>query len=460
MSETELLEPWKELRALLADQAGAEIRALVETLTPTDLARALSRLEEEERAEILQMLGPEAAADLLGELSDVQAADIIEDLPSHKAAEIVNEIASDHRADILAELDERDLHAILSHMHPEEADDARRLLQYPEDTAGGIMVTDFVVYPQSLTAGDVLKDMRENAERYSDIGVQYAYVSSDQGTLVGVVRLRDLLLAPANKPLAKLMIVNPIYVLADAPIDEIQEIFDRYTFWVLPVTDSETRLVGVVRRADLHEAIGEERDKAFLRYSGIISGEELRDMPLRERSFGRLQWLALNMTLSVAAASVILAFEDTIDSVFALVFFMPIICNMSGCSGNQAVAVSIRELTLGIINPSDFTRVLGKEVGVALINGAVLGSVLGSLAFGLNYFFWQDKPYLGLVIGGAFMLNTVLAVSLGGILPLLLRKLGGDPALGAPPILTTITDMCGFLLVLSFATAAIAVGIL
>jgi magnesium transporter len=460
MPELNLQEPWKDLRELLATQSAPDVMALLDQLSPMDIARALTRLDDDERHDLLHLIEPEEAAGLIEELSDVQAADLIDALPAEKAAEIVNELDSDHQADILAEMDEEDAEAILDHLSPEDAAEVRKLLQYPENTAGSIMITDFVVYEQDMTVADVIHDMRENAERYSDFGVQYAYVASKRGTLIGVIRMRDLLLARSEMPLARIMIVNPIYVLALMPLDEVEELFDRYTFWAVPVTDDEGKMVGVVRRSDLHEALGELQEQAFLRFSGIVGGEELRDLPLRERAGRRLSWLGLNMFLSICAASVILVFEGTISRVFALVFFMPIICNMSGCSGNQAVAVSIREMALGIIEPEDFARVWAKEFWMGVINGAVLGTILGTVAFLLNRFLWHDTPLLGLVIGGAFMLNTVIAVSLGGLIPLALKYLKADAALGAPPILTTITDMCGFLLVLTLATLALASGVL
>ena len=170
-------------------------------------------------------------------------------------------------------------------------------------------------------------------------------------------------------------------------------------------------------------------------------------MPLRTRSFRRLSWLSINIVLNVIAASVIAAYQDTLSAVIALAVFLPIISDMSGCSGNQAVAVSIRELTLGLVRPYEFMRVVFKEGGVGIINGLALGVLLGTLAF-----LWKSNVYLGLVVGTALALNTILAVLLGGLIPLLLKALKLDPALASGPILTTVTDMCGFFLVLSFAT--------
>ena len=174
-------------------------------------------------------------------------------------------------------------------------------------------------------------------------------------------------------------------------------------------------------------------------------------MPVRVRSRRRLSWLSINILLNIAAASVIAAFEETLAAVIALAVFLPIVSDMSGCSGNQAVAVSMRELTLGVVRPRDLLEVLGKEISVGVVNGIALGLLIALVAIA-----WKGNPYLGAVVGTALALNTIIAVSIGGSIPLALKGLGLDPALASGPVLTTVTDMCGFLLVLSLAAAAMS----
>jgi magnesium transporter len=276
--------------------------------------------------------------------------------------------------------------------------------------------------------------------------------------LVGVIRMRDLLFSSWEAPLSRIMIVNPVSVPVDTSLEDLDDHFAKVPFWSLPVVDHDGQMLGIVRRSDMEEALGEQSDRALLRFSGIIGGEEIRSMPVRERATRRLWWLLLNAVLSLMAASVVLLFEGTIDKVFVLVFFMPVIANLSGCSGNQAVAVSIRELAVGLIQPQDFVMVWKKEVWVGVINGLVVGMGLGLVALLLSITLWHSTPLIGPVIGIAFLCNTIIAVSLGGLIPLGLKYVGADAALGAPPILTTLTDMCGFLLVLSLATATLALG--
>lgn len=454
MSSAVTQESWEILEGLLRDKKTEAVRQMLDALPPGEIARALSRLEEDLQFVLLTSLHPEAAADLIEALDDAQASDLVEDLPADHAAAILDEMESDHRADLLGEMDHEDAQAILSHMDPEEAEDVRNLLKFEPDTAGGIMVTEFVMYPSQLTVGDVLNDLHANAETYSDYGVQYAYVSSEQGRLIGVLRLRDLVLSPGPTPITQVMIVNPIYILASTTLDELDDYFERYNFVGFPVTDDDGKMLGVVRRSDFEEAFSDRVEKAFMQFSGIIGGDELRSMPVRSRAVRRFAWLAVNLLLSMIAASVILFFDDLIARVTIVAAIMPIISNMSGCAGNQSIAVSIREMALGLIQPRDFAHVVRKELVVALFNGIALGIILGALIAVIAAATGQS-PWIGAVVGVALTLNTLLATTLGGSIPLILRRLEIDPALAAAPLLMTISDMTSFLLVLSFTWAVI-----
>jgi magnesium transporter len=296
----------------------------------------------------------------------------------------------------------------------------------------------------------VVADLRAHGERYADYNVQYAYVTTTDGRLAGVLRVRDLLLAPESRPLREIMLGDPLRVPDTAALDDLKRFFDEHALFGVPVTDRDGRLVGVVRREAVAEALRHHATRVYLAFSGLAGEEELRSMPVRTRSVRRLSWLTLNIALNVLAASVIAAYQDTLSAVIALAVFLPIISDMSGCSGSQAVAVSIRELTLGLIRPYEFLRVVVKEGLVGITNGIVLGILLGALAFA-----WKHNVYLSLVVGSALALNTIVAVLIGGLVPLGLKALRLDPALASGPILTTVTDMCGFFLVLSLASAVL-----
>lgn len=444
----EQARPWEELQQIVDAGDAQQLEEFIDNLPAGEAARAMSRMPEEDQARVLTSLGPEDAAELIQDFPEAQAADIIEQLPPAEAAEIINEMPSDGQADLLSALDDDDAEAVLAQMDPEEAHDARRLSSYPPDVAGGLMVTEFLSYPHTARVGDVVEDLLARGEEYAGYDVQYAYVVSSHGVLLGVLRLRDLLLARRSVTISDLMIRQPLSVPDDASLEAVADFFDRHAFYGVPVTDATGRLVGVIRRHDVEEALAGRSDSDYLKSQGIVGGEELRSMPLARRARRRLSWLSINILLNVVAASVIAFYQDTLSSVIALAVFLPIISDMSGCSGSQAIAVSIRELTLGLVRPHEIAYVWVKEVLVGLINGLALGLLLALVAM-----LWKGNPYLGLVVGGALALNTVVAVSIGGTIPLVLKRLKLDPALASGPVLTTITDMCGFFIVLSFATA-------
>jgi magnesium transporter len=452
METQESPDPWKLLQAHIESGQADTVQDFLDELPSAETARAISRLSSDETCALLQILAPENAAEMLMELPAEQAADLLEETSADTAAAIVEHLPASEQADILAEVGEEEAEAILDSMDQEDATLARLLLEYPKHTAGGIMDTDFLAYRQFMTVGEVVEDLRANREIYTDYEVQYAYVVTKRGELVGVLRMRDLLMTEPGKPLREIMIARPLSVPAMATLDELQEFHREHpAFLGVPAVDDDGKLVGVVRMSAVMEATRDDANSTFLSISGIVGGEEFRSMPLMQRSLRRLSWLAPNIVLNIIAASVIAVYQDTLQAVIALAVFLPIISDMSGCSGNQAVAVSIRELSLGLIRPNEYVRVVAKEGLLGVMNGVVLGTLLGLVAF-----LWQGNIYLGLVVGAALSLNTLNSVLLGGLVPLALRRCNVDPALASGPILTTVTDMCGFLLVLGLASLALA----
>lgn len=438
-------EPWQNLQALI--QAGSRhvLPSYIGSLTATELARAVSRLSQEEHTLLLGLLPPQNAAELIHRVEDVQAVDLIKDLPPAEAAAIVDEMYSDAQADLLGDLKDEEAEAILEAMPDETAEEVRRLLQYPDETAGGIMLTEFVSFPGDYSVQDVIDDLRNRHEEYTGYDVQYLYVS-DGAKLAGVLRLRDVLMARPGQPLTEIMVEDPVRVNVLTSLGQMRDLFETHTYLGLPVTNASGELVGVVRAADVQEKLTEQTESEFRKASGIVGGEELRSMPVLKRASRRLSWLSVNVVLNILAASVIVLYQDTLEKAITLAVFLPIISDMSGCSGNQAVAVSIRELALGLVRPREILRVVAKEAAVGLMNGVVLGALLASATL-----LWKGNPYLGLVVGTALAANTLLAVCLGGFIPLALRAMKADPALASGPMLTTVTDMCGFFLLLSLA---------
>lgn len=442
--------PWDILSELVATENSVDLIQFIETLSPSETARAISRLTEPEQLRLFGLLSPEDAADVIEDIPEAQAADLVEDMPSEQAAAIMEELSSDHLVDVLGEMDEDASQAILAKMDLEDAQEARMMLEYAPDCAGGLMISEFLVYRIDNTIQDVLDDLKANRSEYADYPVQYFYVVDREEKLAGVLRMHDLLFPPWETPLTQVMISSPLSVSDKASVKELEDFFEEHHFFAVPVVDDQRRLVGVVLPNDVEEAVHKQKTKSLLQLSGIIGGEEFRTMPLFSRTGRRLSWLSLNIVLNIMAASVIALYQDTLSAVIALAVFLPIVSDMSGCSGNQAVAVSMRELSLGLVRPGELIWVLAKEAKVGIINGLVLGLLLGGVAY-----LWKGNPWLGVVVGGALAANTLVSVMLGGTLPLVLKRLKLDPALVSSPLLTTVTDMCGFFFVLSFAAAVL-----
>ena len=443
-------KPWVELDTLLQTNRPAEIEEFLQQLDPSDLVRTIFRLNEEQQQNLLRSISTGTAAEMLEDLPEVQAAEMLDELPAEEAATIVTSMSSDDKVDLLTEMDEMHAEAILEAMDQEAAADARLLMRYEANVAGGLMQTEFISYVDDLTVDQVLKDMSSRHEEYSQFSAPFIYVTTSANKLLGVLRLRDLVFADRSSAITDL-IATAESVLPEASIDELSDFFDHHEINAVPVVEPHTHtIIGIVRRKSISEKLSERSEAAHLRQAGIVGGEEFRSMPVAIRSRRRLSWLSINIVLNVIAASVIAMYQDTLSAVIALAVFLPIVSDMSGCSGNQAVAVSLRELSLGIVNAKDMFRVWRQEVVVGVINGLVLGALIAVVAIT-----WQGNAWLGLVVGGALMLNTIVAVSIGGTVPLALRAFNIDPAIAAGPILTTVTDMCGFALVLGLATLAL-----
>ena len=435
-----------DVSELIEQQSFDEVEERLENLELDDRNRVISRLAGTAKQELVSNVSTEQATDIIHELPEVLAVELLDEIQPATAAGILKGLPKDEQADLVGELPPQSMDAILSEMPSLEASQIRSLVEYDDEEAGGIMVVEFLAFNSKQTVSGVIDHLRQNVETISDFDVQYAYVVDGDHRLKGVLRLRDLLLSLGETRLSDVMIKNPHSVDVHTSLQELYALFQDHRYLGIPVVDGEQRLVGIVTREHVDEAVADRYAEDFRKTQGIVK-EELRTMPLMLRSRRRLAWLSINILLNILAASIIAMFQDTLTQVIALAVFLPIISDMSGCSGNQAVAVSMRELSLGLVNAKEVFRVWMKELSVGLINGIALGLLIATVAS-----IWQGNPMLGAVVGLAMMVNTVVAVSIGGTLPLIMRLFKLDPALASGPILTTITDMCGFLLVLGLAS--------
>lgn len=439
----------KPMRERVKDAVDArDAETLVTLLDPMARSAALRQLlllETEDRDALLVLIPAELAAALIEEAPLQAAVDLVDRMSITHAAEVLDLLDSNLQADIIGDLRAEVAHAILAHLNPDDAADVRRLAEYEDNTAGGLMVAEAFEFSDTATVGAVLRGMISDDDDFERYRGQHPYVVDADGHPIGVVSLRGLLTSKRSGKLSEIM-VPPVTVGVATTLDDLQDLFDANNYLGMPVVETDGRLVGVVSRSAVHDAALLRSESESLKRQGVV-GDELRSMPTWLRSRRRLAWLSANIVLNIIAASVISAYEETLAALITIAVFLPMVSDMSGCSGNQAVGVTMRELALGIVKPKDAMRVWRKEVTVGVINGIALGILIGLVCW-----IWKGNPWLGLVIGCALAANTVLAVSIGGVVPLLLKRLGQDPAVASGPLLTTITDMAGFFLVLSLAS--------
>jgi magnesium transporter len=445
VTETEVVIDQQSLIEAVESGDQQQVSDIIESASHQDILRHTSLMSKDEREQFMTLLSPEAAAEILEEAPTGLAASVIKSLDTTVAAKIMEELYSDTQADIINDINQSSADAILSEMKPVEAEHIRELSDYDPHTAGGLMETEILSFKKTDTVRTILNNLIRDDEQYELYRGQHPYIVDDDGRLLGVVSLRDLIRNKREKELTDVM--GPaMSVTTDLSQKELALIFNEHSFLCIPVVNEQQVLLGVVSRIELDEA---ERGRLEIAQLAMQqTGDELRSMPTLLRSRRRLTWLSSNIVLNIIAASVISSYEETLSAVIAIAIFLPMVSDMSGCSGNQAVGVSMRELSLGLTRPVDLFHVLRKELSVGIINGIILGVLIGIVA-GV----WKDNFYLGLVIGFALSINTLIAVSIGGTIPLILKRLGIDPAVASGPLLTTITDMAGFFLVLSLATA-------
>lgn len=421
------------------------IMEIAENSSSQEVLRQASLMDEDKRIKMVSSLSLESAVDYIENTHPEVVAPIFEGIDSSQAAKIIEQIPLRTQTEILQMLDSESSEAIISEMDSDSAEDLRWISQYDSDSAGGLMELDTFSFQEDDTVGDIISRLVKDDDAFERHQKQHPYILDDTGKLLGVVSLRNLLRSKRSVKLSEIMLSPAVSVTADASQNDLAIAFSNNPFLGIPVTDSNEKLLGVVSRMAIEDAISKQAEIDALHRNR--TGDELRSMPLFLRTRRRLSWLSSNIVLNIIAASVISQYEETLTAMIAIAVFLPMVSDMSGCSGNQAVGVSMRELSLGLTRPSDLFHVLKKEMGVGVINGIVLGFLIGMVAW-----VWKGNAYLGLVIGLALSLNTLLAVSIGGTIPLLLKKFGIDPAVASGPLLTTVTDMAGFFLVLSLAT--------
>ncbi len=433
------------LRAALERDDLAGAAAVIESLQPADQADLVEELDDADQVALLSHLDPADSADVLEEMEDDEAAALAERLPVPDLADILDEMDVDEAADVLGDLSPERVAEALREM--EEPAEVIPLLKYPDDTAGGLMTPAVVALRPDWRAKEGLAEVRRLAPDTDT--AYYLFVVDDHGVLVGVVGLRELVVAPPETVIEVMMDPNVVSVPVTADQEDCARTLSRYGFLALPVVDEEDRFVGVITADDLIEVVEDEATEDMYRMVGI-SGEERVFGPLRSSVVKRLPWLAINMVTLFVAISVVDAFEWVIASMVALATFLPLVSGEGGNAGSQTATIIVRGLALGEVDVRSGLRVLAKESAAALINGAIIG-----IATGLVIYIWKGEQVIALSVALAMILNFLVAAMAGVLVPLGLKLIKVDPALASAAFVTAVTDTLGFLFFLGIATLLI-----
>ena len=437
-----------ELRALAARGERIEIPEWVAGMHPSDIADLVASVASETRQlEILEALPDEVASETLAEMEEYEdRAELLSALDSKRGAALLQELADDDAVDLLGEMEPGDRDRMLAALPSTEAGEIRDLLRYDEETAGGLMTTALVSVSAESSAAEAIAEIRRQGREIEDF--YSVFVVRDRNRLRGTVPLADLILADPETSVESL--VEPILAVVhpDTDQEEVGRVMGRYNLVSIPVVAEKGALLGQITFDDVIDVIEAETTEDILKLAGVSDEEELKAGWL-ESVRSRLPWLTLNLVTASVAASVILQFEAVIGQWTFLAFLMPVIAALGGNTGTQALAVTIRRIAVGDgLGPNHFEAV-GKEVLVGLFNGFVLAVVFSVFAF----LHEGGDPRIGLVVLVAMWSNIIVAGFAGALIPTVLDRLGVDPAVASSVFVHTLTDLVGFAMVLTLASA-------
>ncbi len=415
-----------------------------ELVHPADTADHLESLELEEQIKFIKRLPIRDAASSIAEMGHQERIELFERLNLGMASRVISNMAPDDATDILAGLDEERRRSILARIPPRDRVELRELLTYDPDTAGGVMNTDALVLHQDLDTDQAINLIRRQV---GDKEIPYyAYVVDEENRLVGVVSLRELMIAPHAMHLEDL--IQPQKLIAvhhETDQEEVARLISNYNFLALPVVDDEEKLLGVVTVDDVINIIHEEASEDMQSMVGA-GMDETTESPWLYSVKKRVPWLLLNMVNSAVAAYVVHLFEDNIAKITLLAVLMPVVANMAGNSGQQALAVMIRQMAVERFERKKFWLGVLREARIGFTNGILLGGTIFCVVWALT----QNLTLSG-VVGAAMWIDMFVGCTAGASIPLILQELGRDPAQASTIFLTTITDTVGFLSLLSLA---------
>jgi magnesium transporter len=437
--------PLEKLNSLVASGTYSQIKTLIDILKPADIAALLESTPFEQRAIIWNLIDPEQQSEILQELNEDLVSDLLADSSTEEVVTLLEQVESDDDlTDILQQLPGTITQQLLRSMDSQDRARVENLLSYGEDTAGGMMDTDTITVRARVTVDVVLRYLRRHVELPAM--TDNIFVVNHRDEYIGLLPLRRILVTDPSMTVREVMVTDIDPIDAETHEREVASIFARYDLVSAPVIDSNGFLLGRITIDDVVDVIKDEADHSLLSMAGLTEDDDTF-APIWRTARSRAVWLGANLITAFLASAVISMFEDTIAQVVALAVLMPIVASMGGVAGSQTLTLVIRSTAQGQLVDSNIMWMIRRELAVGLINGCVWASVV---AFGA-YFVFGDFT-LGLVIAMALLINMAAAAFSGATLPRLLQRLNIDPAVAGTVVLTTITDVVGFMSFLGLAT--------
>lgn len=431
------------LDAFHADDREA-LKILIDDLSHADMADLLHKIDREERQDFFERYPDLVPPEVYSYLDYDLRYDILSKMPANKVAQIVSELDSDDALDLIEDLEPAQQKEILKKLSAKDRIAIEEGLNYPEESAGRLMQREYVAIPQFWTVGKTIDYLRaasdELPEEFYDLIVIDPYYH-----VVGEIPLSKLIRAKRSEKIDTLTLEDVHTIPATMDQEEVAHLFRRENLGSAPVVDEDDRLIGVITHDDIIDVIVEEAEEDILKMAGVEESD-LYQAAL-STSLSRSRWLAVNLITAFCAAGVVSLFGATIEKVVALAVLMPIVAGMGGNAGTQALTVAVRAIAMRELSGTNAKRAITKEAMVGLINGCIFAVGVGLIAA-----FWFQNQTLGLVIATAMVINLITAGVFGAGIPILLNKLGQDPAISSSVFLTTITDVVGFFAFLGLAT--------
>lgn len=426
------------------NQALVELIELMHELHPADVATVLESLPQKERMLVWHLAAPEEDGEVLLEVSDAVRETLIETMDKEELLAAVEDLDADELAELADDLPNQVVYEALKTRDEEERAQVQAAMSYEDDQVGALMDFELVSIRADVTCEVVLRYLRrfESLPDHTD----KIFVVDDHDILQGVLPIRKLLVADPEELVENVMATEVVRFRPEDDVEEAAQAFERYDLITAPVVDENKKLIGRITIDEMVDVIREETEADMLNMAGLQEEEDLF-APVLDSVRNRWMWLAINLCTAFVASRVIGAFEGSISKIVALAALMPIVAGIGGNSGNQTITMIVRAMAMGQLSGMRAGRLLRKEVGVALVNGLIWGSVMGLVAWLL-----YDSPGIGFVMVAAMTLNLLLAATVGVLIPVLMDKFGRDPALGSSVLITAVTDSGGFLIFLGLAT--------